>query len=145
RINQRQSFEIFYRVDPISNHRISSTNHICFRNFQRNTMQPTFSIILFLAFLIISVQGKQWYVGAASSTILPTINGKTDYVQPISEFDATSPGTLTPKFDVGKINVGNGGSDAKWVRDDLRATVVCIKTDPEKTLVILSADLYMLF
>jgi hypothetical protein len=52
-----------------------------------------------------------WDVGAASVLLTPPVNGTTDYVLPVDEFDATSPGTCVPAFDQGAIPIGNGNSE----------------------------------
>jgi hypothetical protein len=87
-------------------------------------------------------------VGAASRSVLPRVNGSLDYLAAgfPSDFDAESPGVFVPAFDDGRIAVGNGDSEAHWVRDDLRVRAMAID-DPRSAhiVVIVSADLYMVF
>jgi hypothetical protein len=74
------------------------------------------------------------------------VNGKTDYVTAIPPEDCCSAGTFVSKFDVGELAVGNGAPSAHWVRDVLKARVVAIGPDPKgKTLIMVSAEVYMLF
>jgi hypothetical protein len=57
---------------------------------------------------------------------------------------ASLPGTPVPQWDWGRIAVGNGAAFSHWVRDDIRAHVVCLEDVDDKILVVLSAGVYML-
>ena len=70
-----------------------------------------------------------WNVGASSRTIIPTVNGTTDFWSPVPDTDASSPGTLVVEWDVGRLSVGNGGTQSHWVRDDIRTSAVAIEDD----------------
>ena len=87
-------------------------------------------------------------VGAASRTVLPTVEGGYDYLQAgfPGRNDPYDPGIPVPAWDDGRIAVGNGQSVSYWVRDDLRATAVAID-DPRSAdiVVIVATDLYMVF
>ena len=87
-------------------------------------------------------------VGAASHTVLPTVNGGYDYLKAgfPARGNATDPGILVPKWDDGRIAVGNGERESFWVHDDIRATAVAID-DPRSAdiVVIFTSDLYMIF
>jgi hypothetical protein len=87
-------------------------------------------------------------VGAASITVLPLVNGSYDYLNAgfPSRKDAYDPGIPVPKWDDGRIAVGNGERDSYWVHDDLRATALAID-DPRSAdiVVIVATDLYMVF
>src|SRR5262245_51168608 len=87
-------------------------------------------------------------IGAASRSVLPLVNGRHDYLRtPLpSRTDATDPGVLVPKWDDGRIAVGNGDSVSYWVHDDLRATAMAVEdTRAGKIVVLVSSDLYMIF
>jgi hypothetical protein len=87
-----------------------------------------------------------WRVGAGSRTVLPEVDGRTDYVKPVPPTDATSAGTFVRRFDVGNIAVGNGAPECHWVRDDLRVRAVAIGPDQDGiTVVLVSGELYMFF
>eukprot|EP00004_Rigifila_ramosa_P019125 TRINITY_DN482_c0_g2_i1.p1 TRINITY_DN482_c0_g2~~TRINITY_DN482_c0_g2_i1.p1 ORF type:complete len:647 (-),score=142.41 TRINITY_DN482_c0_g2_i1:40-1884(-) len=87
-----------------------------------------------------------WQAGAASISVLPTVNGTTNYWTELSEFDASSAGTFVQEFDLGRIPIGNGAADgAHWVRNDIRASVFALRGDNGITVIFLGADLYMLF
>jgi len=87
-------------------------------------------------------------VGAASTTVLPLVNGGYDYLKAgfPSRDDAFDPGIPVPRWDDGTIAVGNGEPDSYWVHDDIRATALAID-DPRSPhiVVIFTADLYMVF
>jgi hypothetical protein len=87
-------------------------------------------------------------VGAASTTVLPLVNGSYDYLKAgfPSRKDAYDPGIPVAKWDAGRIAVGNGERDSYWVHDDIRATAMAID-DPRSTdiVVIVASDLYMVF
>jgi hypothetical protein len=87
-------------------------------------------------------------IGAASRSVLPLVNGRQDYLRtPLpSRTDATDPGVLVPKWDDGRVAVGNGDSVSYWVHDDLRATAMAVEdTRTGKIVVLVSSDLYMIF
>src|SRR5690606_3595791 len=90
-----------------------------------------------------------WRAGAASRSVLPTVNGSRDYADPgvlPFDIDATSPGVFVETFDQGPIHVGNGRPDAHWVRDDLRVRALALqRAGDARVAVIVAADLYMLF
>ena len=87
-------------------------------------------------------------VGAASMSVLPTVDGTHDYLKAgfPARGNANDPGILVPKWDDGRIAVGNGKPESYWVHDDIRATAIAID-DPRSThiVVILASDLYMVF
>jgi hypothetical protein len=87
-------------------------------------------------------------IGAASRSVLPLVNGRQDYLrQPLpGRTDAVDPGVLVPKWDDGRIAVGNGDSVSYWVHDDLRVTAMAIEDlRTHKITVLVSSDLYMIF
>ena len=87
-------------------------------------------------------------VGAASESLLPTVNGARDYLQnapgwPVaSKQNPDNPGVFVPVWDQGQVDVGNGNSDGSWVHDDIRATAVAIERDG-KRLIFVTSDTYM--
>lgn len=90
-------------------------------------------------------------VGAASASILPTVNGTIDYLETATgwgtQAGAAAPndiGVFVAKFDQGNVSVSNGNSDASWVHDDVRATAVAIDRDGDRAI-ILGLDTYMTF
>lgn len=87
-------------------------------------------------------------VGAASRSILPTVNGTHDYladVEPDPD-DPFSPGLPVPAWDQGRVAVGNGASDAQWVHDDMEVTAVAFEDLKTKRItVVVAANLYMIF
>jgi hypothetical protein len=86
-------------------------------------------------------------IGAASRSILPTVDGTRDYVADVpgwSDVDPWNPGLLVPNFDQGAVDVGNGNSDAAWVHDDLKASAVAIQRG-DSMVVMVSVDVYMIF
>eukprot|EP00001_Collodictyon_triciliatum_P160656 28229_6 len=107
--------------------------------------RPDITNLQQLASLFASGQVNSWYAGAAANTIIPPVNGRTDYVAPVNEFDAESPGTFVRRFDQGRIPVGNGASESHWVRDYLRTYVMALRGANSKIFLIVSADVYMLF
>src|SRR4026209_2404315 len=92
--------------------------------------------------------GGTLLVGAASHTVLPLVNGGYDYLEAgfPARNDAYDPGIPVPKWDAGRIAVGNGEPDSYWVHDDIRATAMAID-DPRspEIVVIVASDLYMVF
>lgn len=88
-------------------------------------------------------------VGAASASILPTVDGTTDYLAeapgwPTDGSDPDDIGVFVAAFDQGEVAVSNGNSDASWVHDDVRATAVAIGRGDERAI-ILGLDTYMTF
>jgi hypothetical protein len=73
-----------------------------------------------------------WRAGASSASIIPLVGGRNDYVVPLPDEDADSPGTFVLEWDFGRISIGNG--DTQSVRASLsvcacvcaRALCVCI-------------------
>src|SRR5690606_12218119 len=92
--------------------------------------------------------GHTVFVGAASRSVLPTVNGTTSYLDGAvpDPHDATSLGAFVPAFDQGRVAVGNGDDRAFWVHDDVRVRAMALD-DPasDAAVVIVSADLYMIF
>ena len=87
-------------------------------------------------------------VGASSMTVLPTVNGTYDYLKAgfPARGNANDPGILVPKWDDGRIAVGNGDPVSYWVHDDIRATAIAIDDPRSANIVaILATDLYMVF
>jgi hypothetical protein len=87
-------------------------------------------------------------VGAASTTVLPLVNGSYGYLKAgfPGRQDVSHPGILVPGWDDGRIAVGNGEPVSYWVHDDIRATALAID-DPRSPniVVIVTTDLYMVF
>ena len=87
-------------------------------------------------------------VGAASRSVLPTVDGSHDYLADL-ELDPTdpySPGLLVPNWDQGRVAVGNGEAESYWVHDDMRVTAVAFEEQRGKQLtVVVAANLYMIF
>jgi len=100
--------------------------------------------LLVIGHVIVEAQ-SDWLAGSATVILTPTVNGTTDYVKQIDEYDAMSPGTLVVEFDDGQIPIGNGDRDAHWVHDHVKASVFALRGTNNVTLVILGADIYMLF
>ena len=82
--------------------------------------------------------------GSASRSLLPTVSGGRDYLKdapgwPVaSELDPDNPGIFIFTWDQGRIDVGNGNSDAPWVHDDVRATAVALERDAERLVLVTS-------
>jgi len=90
-------------------------------------------------------------VGAASASILPTVDGTTDYLKDTAgwgdvagDVDPNDIGVFVPTFDQGQVSISNGNSDASWVHDDVRATAVAVQRG-EQRAVIIGLDTYMTF
>ncbi len=87
-------------------------------------------------------------VGAASRSVLPTVDGSHDYLdglQPDPD-DPFSPGLVVPQWDQGRVAVGNGASNARWVHDDMRVSAVAFEEQQSRDItVIVAANLYMIF
>ena len=101
--------------------------------------------LVFATFAFLVCPSYGWRVGSSSIILTPTANGTVDYVTPLSEFDTSSPGTLVLQFDDGVIPIGNGDRESHWVRDHVYASVVALQGANNVTLVVVGADLYMLF
>eukprot|EP00004_Rigifila_ramosa_P027445 TRINITY_DN895_c0_g1_i1.p1 TRINITY_DN895_c0_g1~~TRINITY_DN895_c0_g1_i1.p1 ORF type:complete len:626 (-),score=116.65 TRINITY_DN895_c0_g1_i1:24-1901(-) len=88
---------------------------------------------------------NSWLIGTASTSILPTVNNRTDYWVQQDEYDTHSPGTFVLEFDLGRIPVGWGSTDAHWVRDDVRTTAMALRgTNVDETLLLVSCDVWVL-
>lgn len=93
-------------------------------------------------------EGPVLYVGAASRSLLPTVSGGRDFLQDVpgwpvaGELDPDNPGIFIPVWDQGRVDVGNGNSDASWVHDDIRATAVAMQRD-EQRVVFVTSNTYM--
>jgi hypothetical protein len=92
------------------------------------------------------VQGVNVKVGAASRSVLPTVDGRRDYLAEIpAPTDPFSPGVFVPKWDQGTVAIGNGWAESHWVRDDLRASAMAVEGSSSGPIAVLvSVDLYML-
>ncbi len=70
---------------------------------------------------------SQLLAGAASRSMLPTVNGGRDYLVdapgwPVQDqLDPDDPGVFIESWDQGEVDVGNGRPDSAWVHDDLWA------------------------
>jgi hypothetical protein len=87
-------------------------------------------------------------VGAASRSVLPTIDGSRDYLAAVKPdpTDPLSPGLFVPEWDQGRVAVGNGDSDSHWVHDDMEVTAVAFQPKgTEQITVVVAANLYMIF
>ncbi len=96
---------------------------------------------------IVESAGDQMLVGAASRSVLPTVDGTTNYLGESAGYyqvDPFDPVVFVAAFDQGQVDVGNGDSDAAWVHDDLRATAVAFQSG-ESMVVMVGVDLYMVF
>ena len=88
------------------------------------------------------------YVGAASRSLLPTVGGGRDYLNDVpgwpaaAELDPYDPGVFIPVWDQGRVNVGNGNSDASWVHDDVRATAVALQRE-DRRVIFVTSNTYM--
>ncbi|MEQ1702581.1 MAG: hypothetical protein ABMA25_20925, partial [Ilumatobacteraceae bacterium] len=85
-----------------------------------------------------------WLAGAASNSIVPTAGGDRAYLDEApgwAELDPNDIGVFVPTFDVGRVDVGNGESDAAWVHDDLRTTAVALRKG-NQVVVMANADVY---
>jgi hypothetical protein len=92
------------------------------------------------------VPGVTVKVGAASRSVLPTVDGRRDYLAQLPPpTDAFSPGVFVPQWDQGPVAIGNGFNESHWVRDDLRASAMAVETiDGGPIAVLVSVDVYML-
>ncbi len=118
-----------------------------------------FSLTLFAALLacsdnsdrrIIEPPAMNLLAGAASRSILPTVNGGRDYLRdapgwPARDMlDPFNPGVFVPAWDQGSVDVGNGRSDSAWVHDDLRSTALAMQYGDERVIIVM-ADAYSYF
>jgi len=93
---------------------------------------------------------QQLKAGAASRSILPTVNGGRDYLNDAPGWatpgavDPNDPGVFIPSWDQGEVDVGNGRSDSAWVHDDLQTTVLALELDEQRVLLVM-ADAYSFF
>ncbi|MEN9646313.1 MAG: hypothetical protein RL238_2982 [Actinomycetota bacterium] len=85
---------------------------------------------------------------AASRSVLPTVNDERTYLNDvpgwITPTDPTDIGVFVPTWDQGVVDVGNGEGDGSWVHDDLRTTALVLQLG-DRTVIMVTADLYMLF
>ncbi|MFK8026408.1 MAG: gamma-glutamyltransferase [Ilumatobacter sp.] len=86
-------------------------------------------------------------VGAASRSVLPTVDGSHDYLDAlvVDPEDPYSPGIPVPAWDQGRVAVGNGASAARWVHDDMRVSAVAFQEPNDEITVVVAANLYMIF
>lgn len=88
--------------------------------------------------------------GAASRSILPTVDGRRDYMAdapgwpPREEVDPNDPGVFVEAWDQGRVDVGNGRDDSAWVHDDLRATALALSLGDQRLMLIMG-DTYSYF
>jgi len=85
--------------------------------------------------------------GAASNSIMPTVDGARDYLDEApgwSDLDPNDIGVFVPVFDAGAVDVGNGSGDGSWVHDDLRTTAVALQRG-DRMVIMATADAYMIF
>lgn len=94
--------------------------------------------------------GPQLMAGAASRSILPTVNGGRDFLNDApgwstpGDVDPDDPGIFIPEWDQGEVDVDNGNSDSAWVHDDLQTTVLALELEDQQVLVVM-ADAYSFF
>ncbi|MCA9709691.1 MAG: hypothetical protein KDK70_27885 [Myxococcales bacterium] len=96
-------------------------------------------------------------VGASIVTLLPEVDGSTAYADPLRDAPPLAtepgdpgldPGVFVEQWDVGTIAIGNGFPSSHWVHDEIRAGAVAftrLDDDQAPTLVLATADVYMLF
>ena len=87
-------------------------------------------------------------VGAASRSVLPTVDGSHNYLDAVhaDPDDPFSPGLFVPEWDQGRVAVGNGDSESYWVHDDMEVTAVAFEEQQSKDItVVVAANLYMIF
>ena len=87
-------------------------------------------------------------VGAASRSVLPTVDGSHDYLAAVEPdpLDPFSPGLFVPAWDQGRVAVGNGDADSHWVHDDMEVTAVAFQDHRSREIqVVVAANLYMIF
>ncbi|MDA2967194.1 MAG: hypothetical protein O3B91_06680 [Actinomycetota bacterium] len=86
--------------------------------------------------------------GSASASVLPTVNGTTDYLSEApgwngATLDPNDIGVYVESFDQGSVDVGNGSDNASWVHDDIRATALALDNDGERAIVV-AVDVYLI-
>jgi len=87
------------------------------------------------------------YAGAASNSILPTVDGGRAYLLDAPGWDDLDPydiGVFVPAWDQGQVDVGNGNADSSWVHDDLRATALALRRG-DSLVIMATVDVYMIF
>ena len=89
------------------------------------------------------------FAGSASASVLPTVNGTTDYLLEAPGWsdtvvNPTDIGVYVPMFDQGSVDVGNGSGDASWVHDDVQAAAIALDNNGERAIVV-TVDVYMIF
>lgn len=88
--------------------------------------------------------------GAASRSVLPTVDGDRDFLDEApgwgapGEAEPFDPGVFVAAFDQGRVDVGNGHSDGSWVRDDIRAAALAMEIGDQR-VVLVSTDTYLHF
>jgi hypothetical protein len=85
--------------------------------------------------------------GASSRSILPTVDGDRTYLAAApgwDDVDPDDPGVFVPRWDEGRVDVGNGRRDGSWVHDDLRSSALALQRGEER-VVLVTADVYMVF
>ena len=94
--------------------------------------------------------GEPIMAGAASRSVLPTVNGERAYLDDApgwpsrDEVDPNDPGIFIESWDQGRVDVGNGRSDSAWVHDDLRTTALALEVGDERAVLVM-ADTYSYF
>jgi hypothetical protein len=92
--------------------------------------------------------GEWVLAGTGSRSVLPTLGGTTAYLLlgVPGPKDPTSLGVFVPRWDQGRVAVGNGDEKSFWVHDDVRVRALAL-TDLRtgREVVLVSADLYMIF
>ena len=92
----------------------------------------------------------QLMAGAASRSMLPTVNGGRDYLVDApgwpapGTIDPNDPGVFIASWDQGEVDVGNGRSDSAWVHDDLKTTALALSLADERVILVM-ADAYSFF
>ncbi len=95
-------------------------------------------------------------VGAATITIMPEIDGSTDYFEPYRDpplalepgDDGRDPGLFVEQWDVGTLAIGNGNRSSHWAHDEIRANAVAfedLSAPEDRILVLVGVDVYMMF
>ncbi len=109
------------------------------------TTQPAVSTVP--ADTVVTSPERVVLAGAASRSVLPTINGNRDFLADAPGWDTSNPndpGLFVPAWDQGRIDVGNGSDDSAWVHDDIRTTAVAVQRGND-LVVMANADVYMIF
>ena len=87
-------------------------------------------------------------VGAASRSVLPTVDGSLDYLDDLEldPDDPWSPGLFVEAWDQGRVAVGNGDDVSHWVHDPLEVTAVAFEEVATREFTVLVAsNVYMIF